>query len=498
MKTGLPFLILIFLVSTATNAFSQQFNKRIVGYFTSWSVYGRNYKVPDIPAGKINFINYAFANIDNASGTIKLGDPYADIDMYYPGDSWDADSLRGSFHQLQILKRNNPHIKTLISIGGWTWSTYFSNIALTQQSRETFAASCVTFIQEYGFDGVDIDWEYPVSGGLESNITRPEDKHNFTLLLAELRSQLDNAGDYLLTIAAPSSPIIMENIEIDSIYQYVDWINIMTYDFHGPWGGDADAVTHFNSPLYITEGDGLEEPYHSYFNISAAVDGYLAHGVPPEKLAFSFPFYGRGYDGVPDINNGLFQTYTGPASGGTWEADVFDYWDLAENYINVNGYTSYWNNEAKEPWLYNPNTQKMITYDDPQSIEEKVNYLKSKNLGGAMFWEFSGDKYGVLLNALYENINAPVSVPESKYQNNKNENLIISPNPLKDLSVIRFNNPENKNYTLLILNTEGAIIQKISGITGNSIDLKRGNLKPGIYFIRLEGEKLFTGKLFVQ
>jgi chitinase len=148
-KTILFSFIISILFSFAQNTNGQQFNKKIIGYYTSWSVYVRNYHVPDIPADKINYINYAFANIDNAAGTIKLGDYHADVDKWYPGDSWEPGALRGCFHQLQILKANNPHLKTFISVGGWTWSTYFSNIALTQQSREIFAASCVDFIQEY-------------------------------------------------------------------------------------------------------------------------------------------------------------------------------------------------------------------------------------------------------------------------------------------------------------------------------------------------------------
>ena len=459
-KTILFSFIVAILFSFAQSTNGQQFNKKIIGYYTSWSIYVRDYHVPDIPADKINYINYAFANIDNATGTIKLGDYYADVDKWYPGDSWEPGSLRGCFHQLQILKANNPHLKTFISVGGWTWSTYFSNIALTQESREIFAASCVDFIQEYEFDGVDLDWEYPVSGGLGSNVYRPEDKQNFTLLLAELRSQLDQAGDYLLTIAAPSSPLIQENLEIDQIHQYLDWINIMTYDFHGPWSGESDPVTNFNTPLYMMLDDPTPEPYYSSFNLSAAVEGYLGHGVPMEKLHASLAFYGRGFGGVPNVNNGLFATYTAPASPGTWENGVFDYWDLAQNYIDMNGYVSYWNDEAKVPWLYNPNTQNMISYDNPQSLAAKVNYIKSMNLGGVMFWEFSGDKYATLLNTVYETVNEPT-------QNTQQISLspgysfvssrIIPENP--DMILV-LNDILNENLDF-VRNSNGQVLRKI-------------------------------------
>lgn len=193
MKQRLKFTIgALILLSVGNSVYSQNPDKRLVGYFTSWSVYVRDYHVPDIPAEKITHINYAFANISPSVGTIVLGDPYADIDKYYPGDSWDPDSLRGSFHQLQILKGNHPNVKTLISVGGWTWSVYFSNVALTPESRDVFATSCADFIDEYTFDGVDIDWEYPVSGGEPGNIYRPEDRENFTLLLVAIRGKLDS------------------------------------------------------------------------------------------------------------------------------------------------------------------------------------------------------------------------------------------------------------------------------------------------------------------
>ena len=494
-KIVVLFVLISIMLMSVQNTNAQQFNKNIIGYFTSWSVYVRDYHVPDIPANKINYINYAFANIDHNAGIIILGDAYADIDKFYPGDSWEPGSLRGSFHQLQILKENHPHVKTFISIGGWTWSAYFSDIALTEQSRQIFAASCVEFIQEYEFDGIDIDWEYPVSGGLESNIYRPEDKQNFTLLLAELRSQLDEAGDYLLTIAAPSSPLIRENIEIDLIHQYLDWINIMTYDFHGPWSGVSDPVTHFNSPVYMIEDDPTPEPYYSSFNMSAAVEGYIAQGVPLEKINASLPFYGRGFDGVQNENNGLFQTYTGPASGGTWEAGVFDYWDLSQNYIDMNGYVSYWNDEAKVPWIYNPNTQKMISYDNPQSMEIKIDYIKSMDLGGTMFWEFSGDRYGVLLNTIYESINSTTYTSENQSNWNK---ISIYPNPLSTSATIEFPNSENKKFSIIITNSSGKIVYSIINITDSKIEIEKGDLLSGIYFVEAKGDSIYRGKMIVK
>ncbi len=414
------FTILILFTALALPALADPptHGRRVVGYYTSWSVYGRDYHVPDIPAQLVTHVNYAFANI-NSTGVIMLGDYYADVDRFYPGDSWEAGALRGCFHQLQILRDQHPHLETLISVGGWTWSRYFSDVALTEASRQLFAASCVEFMDTYGFDGVDIDWEYPVSGGLPDNIYRPEDRENYTLLLAELRQQLDALGavnnrHYRLTIAAPANPAIIANLEVGLIHQYLDWINIMTFDFHGPWGGEGDPVTHFNTALHSASDDPLPEPIRSTFNLEAAVEAYLTLGVPAEKLHPGLAFYGRGFGNVENVNDGLYAPYSGPSWPGTWENGVYDYWDLAANYVDTGGFVSYWHPEAMVPWLHSAAAGVTISYDDPASIAAKGSFVVDQGLAGAMFWEFSGDRNAVLLGALDGSLGtAPVATVET-------------------------------------------------------------------------------------
>ena len=208
---------------------------RIVAYYIEWGIYGRDYQPSDIPAEKITHLSYAFANI-SSDGRIAIGDPYAAIDKSYPGDTWDQ-PYRGTYNQINnVLKAEHPHLKTLISVGGWTWSARFSDVAATETSRLVFAESCVEFIRAYNFDGVDIDWEYPVCCGLAGNTYRPEDRSNYTLLLAELRSQLDLASqsdgrEYLLTIAAAGGVDKLANYELASIAEQCDWVNTMAYDW---------------------------------------------------------------------------------------------------------------------------------------------------------------------------------------------------------------------------------------------------------------------------
>jgi chitinase len=346
-------------------------SKRVVGYFTSWSVYGRNYHVPMIPAAQLSHVNYAFANI-SSGGAIQLGDSYADVDRFYPGDSWATGALRGSFHQLQILKAAYPQLRTLISVGGWTWSGSFSTVAATAASRQAFAQSCVQFVVQYGFDGVDLDWEYPVSGGLPGNAASPADPANYTLLLAAMRAALNaqsaiDGHTYLLTIAAPAGPANMANFQLAQMHPYVDWMNVMAYDFHGGW----ESTTGFNSPLYAAPGD----PGPAQFNTHAAVQAYLAAGVPAAKIVVG--------------------------------SAVFDYKDLAAHYVTAA--TRHWQAQAQTPWLYDPATGVMISYDDPQSIGLRAQYVNSQNLGGAMLWELSCDD---LQHSLLTALQAPLMTQE--------------------------------------------------------------------------------------
>ncbi len=357
----------------------------VVGYFVEWGIYARNYHVADIPADKLNVINYAFADISPA-GEVTLFDSWAAVEKAYPGDRWD-EPLRGNFKQLQKLKAAHPHLITMISVGGWTLSGRFSDVALTPASREKFAASAVRFIRRYGFDGVDIDWEYPGGGGLESNVSRPEDKQNFTKLLAELRRQLNAAGaqdgrTYYLTIAAPAGPDKIANIEVAAIAQHLDWINLMSYDLHGPW----ENVANHHACLYSRPGDPL--------STQAAIDTWLQLGTPAHKLVLGIPFYGYAWRGVGPTNNGLFQPAAGTAPG-TWDTSGFtEYWDIIRRLQTApQTWRRYWDPVAKAPFLYAVSQQggTFITYEDRESLGHKLDFLRQRNLRGAMFWELSGD-----------------------------------------------------------------------------------------------------------
>lgn len=347
---------------------------KVVGYYAAWSAYS-GFTPDKIDASKLTHINYAFANIGN---DLKIALGYPDIDP-------------SNFTKLNALKQIYPNLKTLIAVGGWSWSGKFSDVALTDITRTAFADSCVDFIVKYGFDGIDIDWEYPVSGGLSTNVKRPEDKQNFTLLLQKLRERLDARGlvdgkKYLLTFAGATGSWYVNNTELGIIHQYVDYGNIMTYDIHGTW----DKYTDFNAPLY---NNSDTSPQYKW-SVDASVNAWLKAGFPTEKLVMGVPFYGYKYNSVVNANKGLYQIYSGGSS--------LSYANIATNYINASGYVRYFHSESMVPWLFNGST--FISYEDEHSMGLKAQYIKNKGLGGAMIWELSQDPNRILLNSLYNGL----------------------------------------------------------------------------------------------
>lgn len=394
--------------------------KKIVGYFVQWGIYGRDYQVADIPGHKLTHINYAFAGIDGTTLKVKSVDEYADFEKVFPEDNglpaqtWsEAESQRaGNFGRMRQLKQKYPHLKVMLSIGGWTLSTFFSDVALTADSRACFAASAVAMMIDQGLDGIDLDWEYPVSGGLPEPSAgtsneqisfemekscqkyRPEDRDNYVLLVRELRRQLEEKSaetgrKYLLSIAAPAGTDKIVNFDLENMEPYLDYINLMTYDFHGGW----ENVTGHQASMKVHPGDSVQ------VSVESAVTAYLARGVPAEKLVAGLPFYGRAWEGVPSTDNGILQTSTGipAASGpGNWEAGVFDYW-LINDMAEEDSVSILWDNASECSYAYGENLSSggsggmFITFDDVRSVRNKAVYIESLNLGGAMFWELSGD-----------------------------------------------------------------------------------------------------------
>lgn len=345
----------------------------VVGYYTSWSAY-KGYSPLSVPAEKLTHLNYAFAKIDPSSNSIVLANPESDLK---------------NFVLIHKLKRMYPHLKTLISVGGWDYSIYFSDIASTGAQREAFAQSCISFIKEHGFDGIDIDWEYPVSGGLSGNSNRQQDKQNFTLLLKAIRQKLDvqealDGRDYYLTIAGAANTSYLSKIEPEDVASVVDHIFIMVYDMHGPW----DQYSDFGAPLYKPK----EYSPHYKNSVKDAVMSYQNAGVPADKMVLGLPLYGYIYRGVNSQSNGLYSTFTSA------EAISFD--SLRASYLDSFPYQQFRHQDAQVPYLYGNNT--FISYEDSISISAKVKFAKSMGLGGIGVWELSHDTSSDLLTSAYQ------------------------------------------------------------------------------------------------
>lgn len=328
----------------------------------------------EINVRRLTRINYAFANIKDG--------------QIVEGFSHDPEN----FAILNKLKRTNPSLKILVSVGGWTWSGGFSDAALTPRSRERFISSAVRFIERYKLDGLDIDWEYPGQPGA-GNTFRPEDKQNYTLLLAELRQRLDREQPRLhrhlyTSIAAGASAKFLLNTEMDKVQRYIDTVNLMTYDFYV--GGPA---TGHDAPLFHNPAD----PKHVAADLS--VTAFEEAGVPTDKIVLGLPFYGRSWGEVENRNNGLFQP--GKAAHGVH----FSYPELPD--LLATGFVRHWDSAAAAPYLYNARTKVFVTYEDPQSIAAKCRYVTSHRLRGIMFWEYSNDTTGILLEAVHGGLTPP-------------------------------------------------------------------------------------------
>lgn len=379
----------------------------LVSYYMAWSVYEREYDPEDVDVSRMTHINYAFADLcwkKSGSGGAECQNEDIPLQQDYVFDGeiivGDTEVDLDNFAKFRAIRDEHPTLKLMASVGGWSWSKNFSNMAADEITRRTFANSVVKFLREYQLDGIDIDWEYPVEGGEESNSRRPEDKQNFTLMMSAVREALDAAGSedgkyYLLSMASGQGDNFVINADFANSAAYLDYINIMTYDYGGSW----QTMANHNAPLYYDKKlPGSSAPRN---NVQGGLLGHLNGGVPNYKLVVGIPFYGKGWEGCPA--NGEYQTCTkSSTSFGSWETGIFDYSDLDRNYVNKNGYVRYWNDAAKVAYLYNPEKQIFITYNDENTMLYTASLVKSLDIAGTMNWDISGDRDNKLVKVLNE------------------------------------------------------------------------------------------------
>jgi GH18 family chitinase len=488
--------------------------KKVVGYYAQWSIYARDFNVPKIDGSKITHLNYSFygttfdpAHPENTK--LLCLDTYADFEHMEGGIPWDA-PIKGNFYDLMKLKEKYPHLKILISVGGWTKGQDLSPIAASPVARAALATDMANFITKYPFiDGFDIDWEYPLSGGTDGTEVingapippqkySPDDNKNLVYLLKAMRQAMPNK---LVTIAAGNN---VRNVAkqylgpsnraqygmTEDISTYCDYITYFGYDFGGNWydktcyNAPLYASGNTNDPLYgATQSESLDELTNQYLNVV---------GFPANKLIMGLPFYGKKFDNV--ANNGtnpnlpglfvaapryIVSGCTNPQNPtGTWDGPAaceksgsIEICDLVGNpvtnshaYLDPStmlvtptaasaGWVRYFDNTTKVPYLYNATLKQFISYEDKQSMDLKVQYIKSRNLAGGMVWELSQDTRGSIPNSLLTQVDTSFGsvVPGS---------VSISGSAKNGSALVT-------NVTVELRDAANAVLQTVVSATGN-------------------------------
>ncbi|PSN61104.1 glycoside hydrolase [Corynespora cassiicola Philippines] len=381
-----------------------------VAYFPNWAIYGRNFHPQDLNASSLTHVLYAFANIHPETGEVYLSDPWSDTDKHYSNDTWeDSDNnVYGCIKQLFLQKKRNRKLKVLLSIGGWTYSSNFAVPASTAEGRSRFANSAVQLLQDLGFDGLDIDWEYP------ENEIQADD---MVSLLQATRQTLDeysaknaNGTNLLLTVASPAGPTHYSIMKLAAMDQYIDFWNLMGYDYAGSFAAMAGHTANLKSCDM--------NPESTPFNTQQAISYYKEKGISASKIILGMPLYGRSFA----------DTY-GPGTAfsadveGTWEPGVYDYKDLPHP-----GASMHSDDGIVAAWSYDSAQRLMVSFETPGVTKQKAKFIASEGLGGGMWWESSGDKQGdeSLISTFVESIGGIsaldqsenlLSYPASKYSN---------------------------------------------------------------------------------
>lgn len=334
--------------------------------------------VSAIPVSRLTDVIYAFASISRAG------------ECYLP----DASTAATDFAALGMLKRSHPRLRTEISIGGWG-AGGFSDAALTMESRAAFVDSCVKlFFGTYrgDFDGIDLDWEFPVYGGLPNLTSRPADRRDFTLLAQAFRGALNSEGGrmhehLLLTAALPGGRLQTDgpydpaqSYQLATVGNILDWVNLMTYDLEDGYS----PVSDFDSPIREGPSDPTPQIIERWNTVSTAVDYYQTKGVPADKIVLGEPYFSLGFTVASTANDGLYQKITGLASAPSWTQIETG---LPRNLAG----TSHWSPIAQVPWLFDASTKTFVTYDDPASLSIKSQFARARGLRGVFTWAIDQD-----------------------------------------------------------------------------------------------------------
>lgn len=354
---------------------SQLDGMRTCVYYSNWSIYSRKHFPKDIPFDHTTNIFYAFFNIDPSSGTVKLSDPWADVEIQlqsaFDNHKSKMNKCDGLISQFFEIKKRHRHIKVSMSIGGWSNRENFKDGVATENNLNSFVDSSVRLMMEYGFDGIDLDWEYP------ENVQQAQ---KYLLLMKRLRTKLRNieqekhmpVDSFLLTIASPAFAEKLDLFNIREMDRYLSFWNLMTYDFAGEW---SDS-TGYHCNLYHKKDDDL-----------CADDGVrylIKKGVDPSKIVLGMANYGRSFTNT----GGYGHPFHGVVKGSSDEEGIWNY-----NKLPFSGVEEQYDSDAVIAYCYDKKHKTFVSYDNPQSVLKKGEYVHCMKLGGGMWWESCGDYY---------------------------------------------------------------------------------------------------------
>lgn len=383
-------IALIASITFGTQAQAPKKCKEIIGYYPAWQQYKRKalFHQKNLDFSKYTIINFAFF-YPTETGEVIGTDPWGDglilngkIDWANTTDEKNP-ALFPYTDMVSLAHRGGA--KVMFSLGGWTKSTTFPMVAADSALRVAFAASCVKACERYDLDGIDLDWEFP--GAVPGNGVKggPEDTENFTKMITVLRDSLDNYGKrinrkMLLTAAFHSVPSLAKHIDWNAAEKYLDYLNFFGYDFYGAW----DPVTNHNAPLYAPEVGDAGVNQNDGFKLITET-----HGVNPEKIVLGIGFYGRtftGMEGGPALH---------VAHSGQVDKDMFPEDEGQPSYYNIilkaSEYERKWDDKAKVPYMLGKKANSMVSYDDPESVRYKCEYINAQRAAGCLIWEISQD-----------------------------------------------------------------------------------------------------------
>lgn len=347
---------------------------KVVCYFTNWAWYrpGQGKYTPnDIDDSLCTHIMYGFAVLNRDTLTIKTHDSWADID--------------NKFYE-RVAEYKSKGIKVSLALGGWNDSLgdKYSRLVRSASARARFVEEAIKFIEKYGFEGLDLDWEYPVCWQVDCDKGYPDEKDGFTELVRELSDEFKPRGWLLSAAVSPSKKVIDAGYDVPEISKYFDWIAVMTYDFHGHW----DKQTGHVAPLYYYPGDTYD-----YFNANFSINYWIEKGAPPSKLVMGMPLYGQAFTLEKASDNDVNSKITGPGTAGkyTRAAGFLAYYEICDKVINGD-WTVVRDEEGRiGPYAYKD--RQWVSYDDVAEIRRKSKFLKSMNLAGGMVWALDLDDF---------------------------------------------------------------------------------------------------------